>query len=62
MNDLTPTEMMFIYDAVLNFSQREECASHPTLPEHFIGILDKMEAGLAARGYHLKHLTTYTVK
>jgi len=32
MNDLTPTEMMFIYDAVLNFSQREECASHPTLP------------------------------
>lgn len=62
MNDFTPTEMMFIFDAVLNFADRALDKNDRVLDAHLDGILDKVESALAARGYTLEHLETYTVK
>ena len=62
MNDLTATDLMHIFDAVLNYSAPAVQADNRALIADLDGILDKVEVELARRGYTLEHLETYTVK
>jgi len=57
-----PTQLMFIVDAVLNYSEHPACADHKTIPAHLDGILAICQEELAARGYQFEGTAVYTVK
>ena len=57
-----PTQLMFIYDAVLNYSAIPACADHDTIALHLDLILVKCQEELEKMGYQFEGTATYTVK
>lgn len=57
-----PTQLMFIVDAVLNYSEHPACTNHPTIPLHLEGIVEVAMKELEAQGYHFEGTVTYSVK
>jgi hypothetical protein len=57
-----PTQLMFIVDAVLNYSEHPSCANHPVIPAHLEGILEIAHKELEDMGYHFEGTVTYAVK
>ena len=56
-----PTQLMFIVDAILNYSAGPQCRDHATVTAHLDGILDVCQRELEARGYQFEGTEVYTV-
>lgn len=60
MDELTPHELMCLFDALAWYSIRPEFTDSPTLEAFFLGIGDKIEKKLAASGYEFDGHVEYS--
>jgi hypothetical protein len=59
--DLGPTELMFMYDAIIQYAIRPEFADKDSVQAFFDDIAGKIEEELGKRGYTYEGTTEYHV-